>query len=451
MTINTLVANGTELIACGEYDGIYHSTDDGVTWSIADSGLITTYVNTLLVDSNNIYAGTYGYNAGVFLSTNNLVSWQPANIGLPYASISTLYLNGNNLIAGGLSNELFITNDNGTNWAVSNTGLPQNARVTSIAADSTKLYAGTKSEGVYYSSDNGQTWAISNSSGPRPTSVDVVTTFGGALFAGTSPGKNYRSVDGGITWASINNGIPSMYYEVHDYASIGSRLFAGTDFGVWYTDDLGDNWTFAGNGGNEVWSLLSVGSRLIAGHLLFKGIYTSTDSGITWNHVSGIIGNANVYSLEQYGSITFAGTDNPAVYYSLDTGQTWNQIPGLLDCEDVYSVKAVGSNLFAATDNGVYINSTFLNLTNIQEQNSFLLTVYPNPLSSNSKQLTVYVGNQTGNIQLEIINSLGQKVFTESGIISNQKSYQIENLEPGIYFLVAKLNGKGINQKIMVQ
>lgn len=50
-------AGGANLFA-GTYDGVFHSTNDGATWSLGNTGLTDTSVSALAVNGTNLFAGT---------------------------------------------------------------------------------------------------------------------------------------------------------------------------------------------------------------------------------------------------------------------------------------------------------------------------------------------------------------------------------------------------------
>jgi len=65
--------------------------------------------------------------------------------------------------------------------------------------------------------------------------------------------------------------------------------------------------------------------------------------------------------------------------------------------------------------------------------------------------LTVTIENQTGQIQVDIINSIGQNVFTEARLFSKSESFDIENQQPGIYFINVKCQDKSFSRKLVIQ
>ena len=104
---------GTILVAGSDFAGIYRSTDGGIDWTKNDTGLFNPFVNSLVTDGKNIFAGTgsvgqgrSGGGSGVFLSTDSGLTWNTVNDGIPqtgpdkYLNISTLCIFDTLLLAG---------------------------------------------------------------------------------------------------------------------------------------------------------------------------------------------------------------------------------------------------------------------------------------------------------------------------------------------------------------
>jgi len=79
--------------------GVFRSSDGGLSWDAVDSGVADPNINALVSVSGNLFAGT---NEGVFLTSNGGVSWSAVNTGLTTsivyslgASATTLFLGSN--------------------------------------------------------------------------------------------------------------------------------------------------------------------------------------------------------------------------------------------------------------------------------------------------------------------------------------------------------------------
>jgi len=115
-TTDAIMAIGSVLLAGTDGAGIFRSTDGGIVWTKNDTGLFNPFVNSLVTDGKNIFAGTgsigqgrSGGGSGVFLSTDSGLTWDTVNAGIPqtgptgidnYLNVLTLCVFDTMLIAG---------------------------------------------------------------------------------------------------------------------------------------------------------------------------------------------------------------------------------------------------------------------------------------------------------------------------------------------------------------
>jgi ligand-binding sensor domain-containing protein len=183
--ISVLFADGNNLFAGTKSDGVILSTDHGMSWTQANSGLGTYQVLSFARVGSNIFAGEYG--GGVYISTNNGTNWTAVNSGLPTSSyVSSLVSTGSNIFVGTLGYGVFLSTDNGTNWTSVNSDLTSmyinSLAVSPNGTSGTKLFAGTNS-GVFVSTNNGTSWS---SSGLTDRKINTLVVDGTYLYAGTS-------------------------------------------------------------------------------------------------------------------------------------------------------------------------------------------------------------------------------------------------------------------------
>lgn len=284
-----LAANGSNIFAGTDGNGMFLSTDNGTSWIAVNSGLPNPHVNCLAVSGSTTFAGID--TNGVFMSTNNGASWSAVNSGLTNTTVTCFAVNNNDILAGTMSGT-FLSTNNGTNWNAA--GLDSN-HILSLAISGNNIFAGVNGKGVFLSTNNGTSWIAINN---------------GLTVALTSPVGSYGIWD---AWGlAINRGV----------------IFAGTDSGVFVSVDNGVNWNPSGYGiTNAVSSFAVSGNRIFAGE---NGVSLSTNNGISWTAVdSGITYNAiysrnNIVDTElapySVSSITvndnyiFAGVDNLKTY-----------------------------------------------------------------------------------------------------------------------------------------
>jgi hypothetical protein len=308
--VGCLLVSGANLFVGAE--GVLLSTDNGASWSEADSGFFGVYgglaksngtsrtvstlrgedISCLVASGTNLFAGTAG--GHVYLSTNTGTFWTAVDSGLPYPNqpVFSLAISGTNLFAGtGYWGEpgggVFRSTDNGTSWTAVNAGSPkypsdttQYLSIHSLAVSGTNLFAGTGDDGVFLSTDNGASWTAT---GLTNTGVAALVFSGTSLFAGTSGGGVLLSTDNGTNWTAVDNGLTKNSFDgliyVNALAISGTNLFAGTLGGVFLSTNNGSTWTPVNTGltDSAVLALAVSGTNIFA--LVFS---ENTYGGFVW-------------------------------------------------------------------------------------------------------------------------------------------------------------------------
>jgi hypothetical protein len=203
-------------------DGVYISTNYGANWTL--SSLNNLYVNALIYDGSEIYAGTV--DSGVYSTTNNGLNWLQK--GLSNKSILALAINGSYLFAGCYSNGLFVSTNNGFNWIQTTLN---NITVASLAVNGNCVFAGTLSNGVYFSSNNGLNWT--HTSMDTVSYVTALVVNGNYVFAGTYYSGFFVSSNNGSDWIQRNEGF-TYGTSLRTLATNSIYIFAGTSgYGVY--------------------------------------------------------------------------------------------------------------------------------------------------------------------------------------------------------------------------
>ena len=131
-------------------NGVYRSTDSGITWRPINNGLTNSTVNDLAASVNDetlLYAAT---NDGIFVSRDGGLSWNRSNVGLstPLATVVALHPIFDSMVYAGTLGGVFVSYNYGETWQAIDKGL--NVRdISSLSANEHFVYAGT-SQGIYY-------------------------------------------------------------------------------------------------------------------------------------------------------------------------------------------------------------------------------------------------------------------------------------------------------------
>lgn len=252
----SLVSEGNNLIGSGP-NGVFLSTDGGLTWSAADSGLPNSGAYHVAVEGNTIIAGnTLTY--GAFISTNDGATWSKNDSGLVtvpnvaapgnYQAVASLAGYGPTIFAGIWYNGAYRTADPANIWTAANNGM-SGATVFSYAFIGSYIFAGTNA-GIFLSTDNGTHWTpanngltINNREPGKIPHFESLATNGRDIYAGAAGGELFVSKDYGKNWTDISTRLQAdaasgVYIGVKD-----SCLIAGTDKGVFATMDDGATWT----------------------------------------------------------------------------------------------------------------------------------------------------------------------------------------------------------------
>jgi hypothetical protein len=248
-------------------------------------------------DGTRLIASTY-YN-GIWISTNSGVSWTMTSASQTndwWAVASSA--DGTKLAAvDSYNGAIGISEDSGTTWTAAN--VPNSAwHNIAISAEGTKL-AASANGCIYTSTDSGMTW-ISNSVPAYSTfALFVASSADGSklVAAANAPGQIFTSTNMGTSWKLVNFPYSTGLYSIASSADgctwvVGgggwssSPIFVTTNSGAtWISNSVPSlgpvNWVSCASSAN--------GKRLVAiatsSNLDLKGaslIFVSTNFGITW-------------------------------------------------------------------------------------------------------------------------------------------------------------------------
>jgi photosystem II stability/assembly factor-like uncharacterized protein len=342
-------------------NGLVISSDGGHKWEAASQSLSYQLVYAVGIVSTTtpiIYVGTAG--AGVHVSKDGGHTWQPRNQGLADRIIKALAIDPRNsqiLYAGGQAQYLvsgggiFKSMNGGETWSTVASG---NYRIYSFAidpSDSRIIYAGADNGIVLATSDAGAKWAELSLGFTDPSetatsktqqsmhphavfAVAVSSKNSNVIYAGTDAGV-FKTQDRGLSWSDVSQGltdkrIRSLVIDSTDpsvlYAGTGDDITPGA---VFKTMDAGDHWSItslvnqwilslaAGNGSGEVYAGTD------------RGLQRSTDHADNWTNIANSDRSHYILSLAlgSDGRI-YAGTEGNGMFME--------------DCTDTTKALAVG-------------------------------------------------------------------------------------------------------------
>jgi photosystem II stability/assembly factor-like uncharacterized protein len=235
-------------------------------------------------------------------------------------------------------------------------------------------------DGNYYrSTDTGKTWTQDSVANPLGGNTNCFTEIGSIIYGGNGLVSGgdlgiIYSTDSGAAWDWLTDIVPYDNFTgyqngINALTTVDSNLIAGTDSGVFISTD--SDWVRSNTGlGTDslcIDAFLWVGSTLFGGSngnnggAAIGGVFRSTDSGVSWGHISSSnLANAgSIYTLAWNGQTMYAGTE-AGVYLSTDNGSTWNTANNGLPTMNfdlfAYSFAFVGPDVLVATNAGIFLS-----------------------------------------------------------------------------------------------
>jgi photosystem II stability/assembly factor-like uncharacterized protein len=312
-------------------------------------------VNKIVVDGNSIYV--LGPGDGAYRKStdngNNWTTYGTAN-GVLGSSSNALVRKGNELFLSTFEQGLYKSVNEGENWTALQ-GDPQGPTYLGLFGDT--LWCANITGQLQYSTDGAATWTL----WPEVLQTAAPATMlksGGSMFIGS--GKGLFRIDGNNPSemiAGMANG------NIRKMTRNQNRIFAGTNTGVFYTDDEGQSWKRSYfNQQDGVYSIVNYQGVILAGTLAL-GTMKSDDNGLSWVRTGFTLPSGRVNGLLQTGSKLLATVRLNGLYKSLDTGKNWTKITSLptastISISKIPAASGTGDVIFIGGSNNRTYRST---------------------------------------------------------------------------------------------
>ena len=348
MDVHCLTTIGTNIFAItGSLGGLYISDNYGKTWDSVNNGLTEEHINCMAANGENLFVGTYD---GLFLSSDNGVTWLRNNF--TGVIIESIEIEDGNIYVGtlygskyGSYGHIYLSTDNGEKWISVYESL--NDRVISLAANKNIVIAATYNDSLILSTNMGKSWKRLDVNDFYE--IYCLEISDNNIYVGTNCGL-FISTDLGITWSRLDDGNSAFY--VTSIIVLNQKLIIIESQEIKFSSDLGASWLSKRNGldDDNILTMVAYKNHLFAG-TGENGIYHSTDQGNSWATVNNGLSNKHVNCISVKDSIMFAGTFG-GVFVSYNNGETWSSINTGLTDSSVERIVINGNDIFAATYKG---------------------------------------------------------------------------------------------------
>ena len=256
---NALLSHASGIYLGTYIDGLYRSTDVGVTWQPVGGGFPSSAdVDALAASGSAIFVagGQFG-NASIYASLDDGQTWGPLE-NAPTVNVVSLLTAGATVLAGTngtpacIARPTWVRRGRPARASRPTRSSPPSAPTARRFTPACNVVANPGANGIYRSTNDGVSWTKVSIDLPG-TALLVIRAIAprdGALLAGLGgSGAHglYRSTDGGAHWAEISATMP-VDDEVLSLVATEDDLLVGFDQGVYRTADVGDTWQFAGQG-----------------------------------------------------------------------------------------------------------------------------------------------------------------------------------------------------------
>lgn len=352
--------NDTTLLAGQGFD-ILRSYDDGQNFTKI-GGVFGTIQKLAIHQNGTFYLA--GWN-GLYTSTDNGITFQEMTSGLPMKKAYTVFAAADGTVFAGLQCGVFAATPVAAVWHERNSGL-NSEYVTCLNKDAqNNIYAGTMYSGLFRAAQPFGTWERILTTEQVHSLLILNDTV---MFASSALDGLYRTTDNGTSWTQM---MSSFYFKsalglcLTDSGHMMMGTYVVGSFiggGIYRTSDYGNTWSFVGGGaltGNQHRAALNAGNGII----LFgsnQGIHRSTDHG--WNFTlsnTGLVNMKIIFLRKGSDGTIFAGTEG-GLFRSSDQGQSWSRtfvaVVGINDMVFEPSgsmiISTAASTIFRSDDNG---------------------------------------------------------------------------------------------------
>ncbi len=253
--------SGKDAAAGGMYVGTQDNGINGFVGSVAQhvrgaDGMEVHVVNGKVYSAIQSGDQIWKYSGNPITGPNNWTPIQPSSGGKFVIPFEIHPINSNTLYAA--YDTIWESTNEGASWIkLPGSGLGKFSSMAISPTNPERIYAATDDGKIYRRDVAGETWTnITAASFPPNAFISDITistdpsTFGltaWVSFTGYTGGKKvFKTTNGGSTWTNISAGLPNVPVNSIVFDSVHGQsvnaLYAGTDLGVYYRNDILGTW-----------------------------------------------------------------------------------------------------------------------------------------------------------------------------------------------------------------
>jgi photosystem II stability/assembly factor-like uncharacterized protein len=426
-----------------EFGTILKTHDGGISWTRDSSFRPPNEKASVMrnITANSDHTIICGGGGTIFESNNNRKSWHISNGGLN--SINALHLiNETSWLIGGEGKEIYVTNDAGLNWNL--TGNTNSENTLSLFFENMNTGFAATASGIEKTTDGGITWQAIHK---LPVKIfSIIRVSNGMFAAGGLPEDGtsaiLRSLDSGVTWANSYSGNEGCVTDIS--VTSGSHIFASTTFGrVLTSSDSGKNWNVS-YATDERINCIIFKNELTG----FAGspdgiVLKTTDGGKFWKMI--FTGRSrDINSMCIHDKSLLAVGEEGFVIRSTDEGETWYILSKVTSNNLNKVITNNHGKIFCFGNYGTVISyelqdiNIFTQTKEIDELNSIVVSVSPNPLRTVTKLVLEVESVLNEFYEAELFDTAGRRVDAAFGkeVIEGKPvmTLNASHLGTGIYF-----------------
>lgn len=253
----------------------------------------------------------------LYVSEDYGATWQVPAHNLPdNVQASFLAKLGEQILLASDNAGLFISNKDKTDWTQIGTNLPTK-KINALHVSGARIFVGLYEKGIYESKDKGRTWQSINYN-LSDLQVRAILQTDTQMFAGTDTGLLLLDQET-KKWKKIVEQV-----QINTLNIDHNQLITGTNKGVLYSKDKGENWTWISQEGAAHNTAILNGKVLVM-HIS-DALFISDNWGKNWLDVYYTPKQASyIYDATQIDRFLLM-SNNYGVHRSVDSGISWEFI-----------------------------------------------------------------------------------------------------------------------------